>query len=148
LRQVYRLAQRVEAAHGTEIDCPKGLAAHLAILGQSLLAHRRQEELILSEALGDRERADTPARLEALRAEHEDIHQHLMRLAVLTRDFTPPPGADGAWRQLCQLCRDLDRALREQMRLEDDVVYPSLDGSDEALRARAPLVLAPRADGC
>jgi regulator of cell morphogenesis and NO signaling len=141
VRHACRLAKHVESLHGAEIDCPKGLAAHLAMLGRSLTAHRRQEVLILSDAIGDRNRADTPSRLDTLRAEHEEIDQQLMRLAVLTRDFTPPMGADPSWRQLCQVCRDLDRDLREQMRLEGDVVYPCLDGSNDALWARPPVVL-------
>jgi regulator of cell morphogenesis and NO signaling len=139
VRRARRLAKRVENLHRTEIDCPKGLTAHLAALGRSLLAHRRQEELILWEALVGQERLQTPSRLEMLRAEHEEIDQQLMRLAVLTRDFTPPLDADQAWRKLCRVCRELNRDLRAQMRLEGDVIYPSLDGSDDLISPRPPL---------
>lgn len=132
LRRALRLAKVVELAHGPEADCPNGVAAHLAMLDQCLRAHRRREDLILTEATGGRDVAETRIQLAALRAEHDAIDQHLMRLAVLTHDFTPPVDADPTWRRLYRVCRELDRDLREQMRLEGDVVYPCLDGSNDA----------------
>lgn len=134
VQHALRLARVVELAHRAEADCPNGVAAHLAMLGRCLKAHRQHEELILSEATGGRDLAETTMRLDALRAEHDAIDQHLMRLAVLTHDFTPPLDADQAWRRLCGVCRELVRDLREQMRLEGNVVYPCLDGSNDVPR--------------
>ena len=131
LTRAVRLAKMVESSHGAEVDCPRGAGAHLAELARCLSAHRREEDQILSAALADRHRAETSTRLKTLRDQHGAIGQHLMRLAVLTHDFTPPPGVDRTWRTLCRICRDLDHDLREQMRLEDNVIYPSLGSSND-----------------
>jgi len=132
-----RLAKVVELNHGAEPECPRGVSGHLVLLGRSLSAHRRREDQVLAEAMGGAGRAATPG-LADLRADHAAIDQHLIRLAVLTRDFTPPLGADRDWRALSRVCRDLDRDLREHMRLEGDVVFPCLDDAEGTVASVGP----------
>lgn len=135
IERALRLARLVESAHDTEPECPRGVSEHLVLLALSLRVHRQREEEILAEAVEGR--TGSPSRLEDLRADHAAIDQHLIRLAVLTHDFTPPLGADRDWRALSKLCRDIDRDLREQMRLEGEVVFPWLDDRDRANHAVA-----------
>jgi regulator of cell morphogenesis and NO signaling len=122
------LARKVEAVHAGEPGCPHGLGDHLALMLDDLESHQQREEQVLFPMLlaGGSPMARFP--IGRMMAEHRDVDDQLIRLRVLTRDFTTPPGACDTWRALALACRKLDADLREHMRLENEEVFaPFLD---------------------
>jgi len=127
--QAIALARKVEAVHVADAECPDGLADHLAMMADDLAGHQRKEEVALFPMM--REGGGTMVRIAVARmqAEHGDLVEQLTRLAVITKDFTPPQEACRTWRALNQLCRKLDLELREHMRLEDSILFPHFIGA-------------------
>lgn len=118
------LARRVETVHQDHTHCPRGLADHLAIMADHLMAHQGREESVLFPMMlaGGHPMIRHPiARMED---EHRDVDEQLVRLAVLTTDFTAPVDACGAWRALYQACRVISEDLCEHMRLENNILFP------------------------
>ena len=118
------LARRVEAVHQDHPRCPRGLADHLAITADHLMSHQGREEAVLFPMMlaGGHPMIRHPvARMEE---EHRDVDEQLLRLAVLTTDFTPPVDACGTWRALYRACHEIAHDLREHMRLENDILFP------------------------
>lgn len=117
------LARRVEAAHQDHPRRPCGLADHLAIMADHLMAHQRREEAVLFPMMlaGGHPMIRHPiARMEE---EHRDVDEQLLWLAMLTTDFTPPVDACGTWRALYRACHEIADDLREHMRLENDILF-------------------------
>jgi regulator of cell morphogenesis and NO signaling len=123
------LARRVEDVHADHPRCPRGLADHLAIITDHLMAHQRREEAVLFPMMlsGGHPMIGHP--ISRMEAEHRDVEDQLSRLAELTTDFSPPEDACGTWRALYRDCQSLDRDLREHMRLENDILFPQFPGA-------------------
>lgn len=122
--EAIRLARRVEAVHRDKEDCPRGLADHLAIMFDDLDGHQRKEEQVLFPMMKDGGSPMIGYPIARMMAEHEEVGDQLERLAELTTDFVPPPGACTSWRALYQACRKLDEDLREHMHLENNILFP------------------------
>lgn len=122
--QAIALARKVEAVHVADAECPHGLADHLAVMADELAGHQRKEEMALFPMMREGGGPMLKIAIARMQAEHGDLVEQLTRLAVITKDFTPPQEACRTWRALNQLCRKLDRELREHMRLEDAILFP------------------------
>lgn len=123
LVRILALAQRVEARHGDRDDAPQGLADVLAGLFEALSIHQAREESVLFPMMlrGAGRLAEPIA---AMAGDHHQVEKALVELARLTRGFVPPADACGSWRSLYEQCRDFDAALREHIRLEEQVLFP------------------------
>ena len=121
--QAIALAQRVEAVHAAEAECPRGLADHLALMFDDLQSHQAREEQVLFPMLlaGGHPMVRFP--ITRMMAEHRDVEEQLLRLQALTRDFSSPPHACGTWQALARLCRKIDSELREHMRIENERLF-------------------------
>lgn len=122
--EAIRLARRVEAVHRDKPDCPHGLADHLSIMFDDLDGHQRKEEQVLFPIMRQGGSRVIGFPIARMRAEHEEVVDQLARLAELTGDCVPPPGACTTWRALYQACRKLDEDLREHMHLENNILFP------------------------
>ena len=127
--QAIALARKVEAVHVAEAECPDGLADHLAVMADELAGHQRKEETALFPMMRDGDGPMVRIAIARMQAEHRDVVEQLTLLAVITKDFTPPQEACRTWRALNQLCRKIDRELREHMRLEDAILFPHFAGA-------------------
>ncbi len=118
------LARRVEAVHQDHPRCPRGLADHLAIMADHLIAHQGREEAVLFPMMlaGGNPMIRHP--IARMADEHRDVDEQLVRLAALTTDFTAPVDACGTWRTLYRACRVICEDLCEHMRLENDILFP------------------------
>lgn len=118
------LAAKVERVHGSDPDAPHGLAALLGEMEAELCDHMAKEEEVLFPLMrrGGHPMIGHP--IAAMRDEHDGHAAHLLELARLTRNFTPPAGACGSWRQLCAGARKLRDDLAEHMRIENDILFP------------------------
>jgi len=124
------LARRVEAVHQDHPRCPRGLADHLAVMADHLISHQAREEAVLFPLMlaGGHPMIGHP--ISRMEAEHRDVDEQLLRLAMLTTDFTPPTDACDSWRSLYRACQEITGDLREHMRLENNILFPMfLDGS-------------------
>ncbi|MFN3522075.1 MAG: iron-sulfur cluster repair di-iron protein [Phenylobacterium sp.] len=122
--EAIRLARRVERVHQDHPLRPQGLADHLAFMADDLEAHQHKEEAVLFPMML---RGPSPMMrfpIERMTAEHADVADQLLHLAVLTTDFTPPQDACTTWRALYAACAKLDADLREHMHLENNVLFP------------------------
>lgn len=122
--EAIRLARRVEAVHRDHAACPRGLADHLAFMADDLAGHQHKEEAVLFPMMlqGGSPMIGFP--IARMIAEHQDVAEQLLRLAVLTHDLTPPEDACTTWRALYKACAKLDADLREHMHLENNVLFP------------------------
>uniref|UniRef100_B0SV93 Hemerythrin HHE cation binding domain protein n=1 Tax=Caulobacter sp. (strain K31) TaxID=366602 RepID=B0SV93_CAUSK len=127
--QAIALARKVEAVHAADAECPDGLADHLALMADELAGHQRKEETALFPMMRQGGGPMVRIAIARMQVEHRDVVEQLTRLAVITKDFTPPQEACRTWRALNQLCRKLDRELREHMRLEDAILFPHFAGA-------------------
>jgi len=121
--EAIRLARIVEAVHAAEVECPCGLGDHLAFMADDLESHQRREETVLFPMLRAGGSALIRFPIGRMMAEHEDVEAQLVRLRVLTQDFTAPPGACETWRALVQACRKIADDLTEHMRLENEDLF-------------------------
>ena len=121
--ELVRLARRVEAAHGGHPAAPLGLADLLARVRSEMEEHLKKEEEGLFPMILDGH-PDLDAAIDILRADHADHGERLRRLAVLTRDHTPPADACRTWRALAAGTRKFADDLRAHIDLEDSVLFP------------------------
>jgi regulator of cell morphogenesis and NO signaling len=123
------LAQRVEAAHPGHPDLPRGLADLLARMVWEMEAHMPKEEQGLFPALRDGSANMAMAMaMELMRDEHDDHHQRLAELEVLTRDHQPPADACGSWRALYAGTATFAADLRGHIRIENELPFPACGG--------------------
>lgn len=123
LPELIRMARRVEAVHRDNPEVPHGLAEHLEIMEAELLEHMEKEEQILFPAI-EAGTAGVQEPIVAMRAEHIGHGEHLERLAALTNDHTPPPGACNTWRALFAGTAQLTNDLIGHIHLENNVLFP------------------------
>lgn len=127
LPELVRMARRVEAVHRDHPEVPHGLAGHLEAMEVELLEHMEKEEQVLFPAIEDG-RADLLGPITVMRDEHTGHGEHLERLAALTRDHTPPPGACNTWRALYAGTAQLTNDLISHIHLENNVLFPRCVG--------------------
>lgn len=121
--QAIALARKVEAVHRLDVDCPVGLADHLAMMADDLEGHQQKEEAVLFPMM---RRGGAPMirfPIDRMMAEHRDVDDQLDQLETLTSHFTPPMGACASWRDLYRACHKIDRDLRDHMRLENEDLF-------------------------
>jgi regulator of cell morphogenesis and NO signaling len=127
LSELLLLARRVETEHVRHPDVPHGLADMLLRMGWELEAHMQKEEDGLFPVLRAGQDGMTMA-MELMRDEHDEHAARLAELTMLTRGHQPPQAACGTWRALYAGTAKLADDLREHIRLENEVLFPSFGG--------------------
>jgi regulator of cell morphogenesis and NO signaling len=110
------------------------LAGVFREVASQLLQHMEEEENVLFPAVrdllqnGGRGKAapDMAVTLAALEAEHAEAEDALAKARELTDDFTPPKGANDAYRQLLKGLAALDADLHQHAHKENDILFPRL----------------------
>lgn len=130
--QLIAMARKVEAVHADKDGCPRGLGAHLAMMGATLEEHLQKEEDVLFPMItsGHGESSIIPVR--ALMREHDDQGFNLREIRRLTNDLTPPAEACTTWRALYLRLDELQRDLMEHVHLENNVLFPRALSGDSA----------------
>ena len=98
-------------------EAERGLADHLAIMADHLMSHQGREETVLFPMMltGGHPMIRHP--ISRMEEEHRDVDEQLLRLSVLTTDFTAPVDACGTWRSLYRTCHEIARDLHEVVEL-------------------------------
>ena len=122
--EAIRLAGLVEAVYAKESIGASGVGDHLAMMFDELEAHQRREEQVLFPAMLKGGCAAIRIPLRRMMSEHDDVEGQLDTLRAMAGDYATPYGAGPSWVRLVQLCRKLDRDLREHMRIENEELFP------------------------
>ncbi|MBK7874811.1 MAG: iron-sulfur cluster repair protein YtfE [Planctomycetes bacterium] len=124
LPRLLEMARKVERVHAEKPSCPRGLADHVARVGEELESHMQKEEQILFPMIlaGRGRMASMP--IQVMEEEHDDHGRNLERLRVLAHGFAPPAEACGTWRALYLGLAELDELVRQHIHLENNVLFP------------------------
>jgi regulator of cell morphogenesis and NO signaling len=122
--RLLEMAQRVEKVHADKASCPKGLAEHVARMGEELEAHMQKEEQILFPMLQSSRAHMASMPVQMMEEEHKDHARNLARVRELTNDLTLPPEACGTWTALYLGLADLEQQVMEHIHLENNVLFP------------------------
>lgn len=123
LPELIELAHKVERVHHGVADAPLGLANALDRLSFALEMHMRVEREVLFPAIRANDSASVSYPIALMHGEHESYAVELAAIEALTHGFQPPEGACGSWRRLYQGVAELCAGLREQIRIEDEVLF-------------------------
>jgi regulator of cell morphogenesis and NO signaling len=130
LPELVAMAEKVEAKHADKPTCPRGLAAHLRAVHETVLGHLGKEEQILFPMILRGFGARVAAPIRVMEEEHEDHAVGLRRTRELTNDLTAPPEACPTWRALYLRLDALERDLMEHIHLENHVLFPRVLGAN------------------
>ncbi|HEY6979478.1 iron-sulfur cluster repair di-iron protein [Reyranella sp.] len=123
LKELVRLARKVEQVHAGNPAVPRGLADLLDRTARELEQHMGKEELILFPAMA-RAMPGLDAPIACMRHEHDDHGRTLQELEALTNGFTVPAGACRTWQALYAGVSKLADDLRQHIHLENNVLFP------------------------
>jgi regulator of cell morphogenesis and NO signaling len=123
LPDLIELASKVERVHHDVADAPLGLADALDRLSFALGLHMEVEEKVLFPAMRGNATEAVAHPIAMMRSEHETYLAELDAIQALAHGFEPPEGACSSWRRLYQGVAELCTSLREQMTLEDKVLF-------------------------
>lgn len=129
LPELIRLADKVEHVHGDNLNCPKGLTAHLVAMQRELEMHMQKEEQILFPLIKQGAGPMVLAPIGVMRHEHDDHGEALRELERLTNGMQYPQGACNTWRALYLGLRKLKEDLMEHIHLENNQLFASLEES-------------------
>lgn len=118
-----QMARKVEAVHAEKESVPRGLAAHVDTLSQTLLDHLDKEEQGLFPMILSGRGGQPSAQVFALEREHEDVALALQKTRALTMDLVPPAEACTTWRALYLRLDELEAEVMEHVHLENNVLF-------------------------
>jgi regulator of cell morphogenesis and NO signaling len=118
-----QMARKVEGVHAEKESVPRGLAAHVDALSQTLLDHLDKEEQGLFPMILSGRGGQPSAQVFALEREHEDVAVALQNTRALTTDLVPPAEACTTWRALYLRLDELEAELMEHVHLENNVLF-------------------------
>lgn len=131
--RLWQMAQKVERVHGDQPECPRGLADHLARLGQELEQHMQKEEQVLFPMLLAGAAWSAAGPIQCMMAEHDEHGRNLARTRELAHDLVPPASACGTWRALYLGLAEFEREVMEHVHLENHVLFPKAIGDGSAV---------------
>ena len=123
LPELIRMARRVEAVHRDHPQVPAGLAAHLERMEEELCEHMAKEEGVLFPMIKAGGHPMVRQPIAMMRHEHVDHGEHLARLAELTGEHTPPPGACNTWRALYAGLKTFREDLMQHIHTENNILF-------------------------
>lgn len=123
LKELVRLAERVETVHGNRPQCPNGLAAHLHYMKAELEGHMQKEEQILFPMLVGGMSAMAAGPINVMRQDHDDHALAINKISELTNDITPPEGACNTWKALYLGLEHFKADLEAHIELENNVLF-------------------------
>jgi len=124
-----RLAEMIEDLHDGDADIPQGLVDALQRMIDLLEKDMRKEELNVFPAIRRGDGMKMAGRIADMRSHHETYLRAVAEIRRLTGDLNVPNGACEPWVTLYGGLSDFIADLQEHLRLENDVLYPSFEGT-------------------
>lgn len=125
---------KVHGHHYTELHEINDL---LTVVAGELSAHMKKEELILFPFIkklvkAKSEGADIPDThfgtvdnpIKMMEAEHEEAGEILRKIAKLSNNYTPPPGACNTYRAFFAKLDEFEQDLHQHIHLENNILFP------------------------
>ncbi len=125
--ELIMLARKVERVHRQAAEAPLGLADALDRFALELDLHMEVEERVLFPAMLRNMDSAIAHPIALMRSEHEGYEADIAKVEELTRGFSLPQGACGSWRRLYHGVARLCAELREQIRIENDILFPRFE---------------------
>lgn len=127
LPELVALARKVERVHHDVADAPLGLAEALERLGLALDMHMDMEAHVLFPAMRHNLHSTVAHPIALMRSEHEGYEQEIAAVAALAHHGVVPEGACGSWQRLYAGVAALCATLREQIRIENEILFPRFE---------------------
>ncbi|MEZ6186840.1 MAG: iron-sulfur cluster repair protein YtfE [Planctomycetota bacterium] len=124
LPELADMARKVERVHAARLGVPRGLAAHLDAMNESVEFHMRNEEQVLFPLLRSGQALGALGPIRSMEQEHEEHASDLRRIRALTDDLVAPRHACTTWRARYQRRAQLERDLMDHVHLENNVLFP------------------------
>lgn len=121
------LARKVERVHEGAPEAPAGLADALEHIALELDMHIEVEDKVLFRAMRQNAGKVIDHPIAMMRSEHRDYAEELDKLEELAHGFRPPAWASGSWTRLYRELAGICATLREQMRIENDILFPRFE---------------------
>ena len=121
--ELIRMAEKVEARHGEKASCPRGLAAHLMTMRESVFDHLAKEEHVLFPLIANGQGRVIAGPVHVIEREHYDHARALETLRRLTTNFVAPEEACVTWRALYLGLQQLEEELMVHIHLENNVLF-------------------------
>jgi regulator of cell morphogenesis and NO signaling len=131
LPDLIELAHKVEHVHHGAPAAPAGLAAALDHIAMELDMHMQVEERVLFPSMLRHRDSVIAYPLALMRNEHDDYAIELDKIQELAHGFVPPAAACSSWRRLYKGVAELCATLREQIRLENEVLFPRFERAEK-----------------
>lgn len=134
------LMVKVLNAHGTRLPVLAEIGHTLDTLISDLEPHMQKEENVLFPITRMIVEGQVPAGgfnpsmpIHCMRHEHDDAGHLLEKLTALTSNYQAPEGACRSFRGLYQGLAELDHEIRLHIHLENNVLFPMIEGSYQNL---------------
>ncbi|AZQ68653.1 hypothetical protein EF888_16860 [Silicimonas algicola] len=124
-----RLAEMIEDLHDGDADIPQGLFDTLQRMIDHLEEDMKKEELKVFPAIRRGDGMKVADRIAHMRANHENYRHAVAEIRRLTGDLNVPKGACEPWVTLYGGLSEFIADLQEHLRLENEVLYPSFEGT-------------------
>jgi len=124
LPRLASMAKKVERAHGTKRNCPRGLGDSLEQMSVELERHMQKEERILFPMICAGRGGLAIMPIHVMEQEHEDAGENLARIRRLTHEFLIPDDACATWRALYIGLTEFEEQLMQHIHLENNVLFP------------------------
>ncbi|HMT99076.1 MAG TPA: hexameric tyrosine-coordinated heme protein [Amaricoccus sp.] len=128
LPRLVKLAEMVEDLHCDDDGVPKGLSGLLAGMVGKMEVHMKKEELILFPAIRKGGGSGIEHPIAVIRVDHDGHEREVDQIRRLTQGMTPPEGACTSWATLYAGLAEFVDDLTEHIRLENDVLFPKVQG--------------------
>lgn len=117
------IATRAELLHRRDDAWPHDLADQLIEMLDCLITHQQREQVLVFPILLRGEGALPDRTIDVMIAAHEDLMARCRGLDELTAGFKAPAHACAAWRLLYELCYKLYVDCRDQVELENRMLF-------------------------
>lgn len=132
LPDLIELARKVERVHHGASDAPVGLAHALEHIAMELDMHMQVEERVLFPSMLRHLDSVIAYPLALMRSEHDDYAAEIDKVQELAHGFVAPMTACASWQRLYRGVAELCATLREQIRLENEVLFPRFEHAKAA----------------
>lgn len=144
LLQYSKRVNHVHGHHYTELAQIEALVLQVV---QAMAGHQRKEELILFPFIkklvkAERENSPLPSvhfgsvenPIKMMEDEHEEAGEILRKIAQLSNNYTPPPGACNTYRAFYAKLDEFEQDLHQHIHLENNILFPKALTLEKKLR--------------
>lgn len=127
LPDLLKLAEMIEDIHYGDEDVPEGLSDILRRMIGAMEVHMKKEEQLVFPAIRSGSVHSIEQPIAVMRVDHDGHDWDISRIREITGGFTLPQNACTSWATLYERLAEFVDDLTEQMRLENEVLFPQFE---------------------